>query len=288
MVALADFDGDGKLDVLIPQNREKKLAVVHGLGDGGFGTTSYTKTSRKPVLAIPADVDGDKHVDVVVSYFDHVQVFRGDGKAGFKALTPFRPGQAPEFPVVADIDRDGKNDLYLVLNDENKLLTYRGAGDGTFTAWYSGKACSSPSYPHGADYDGDGVPDLAYTCNDGEEHGIEVRLARDGGAEFATVGIPAHPIEMLASGDFTGDGAVDLISMGRPRGNSFVSELQLHAGDGKGAFITACAGSGGATLTDPISADVDGDRVVDLVTTYWSGREPGFVAAWPAPCLDRE
>ncbi len=279
MVAVADFDEDGKLDVVAPRTREKELSIIRGLGDGGFAKPTHVKTTRKPVLVTTAQVDGDAHADVVVSYFDHVQVFLGDGKGGLKALTPFRPGQAPEFPVIADIDGDGKKDLYLVLNDESKLLTYRGAGDGTFASWYSGRACASPSYPQAADFDGDGRPDLAYTCSGG----VEVSLARNKGAEFTAVSVPASPIEALRIGDFTGDGAVDLISMGRGSSN-LISQVELHAGDGKGAFVSGCQGSGGATLTDPASLDADGDGRLDLVTAYWTGREPGYVALWSSPC----
>lgn len=283
MVDTADFDGDGTLDVVVPRHREKELAVHRGRGDGTFEKATITKTTRKASLLTATEVNGDERPDVVVSYFNYLQVFLGDGRGGFKALTPWQPGQAPEFPVLADLDGDGDRDLYIVLNDESKFLTYENAGDGTFASWFSGSSCDSPSYPHGADFDGDGTTDLAYTCGNASDSGIEVRLARHKGSEFITVAVAAHPIEMLEVGDFTGDGAPDIISMGRG-GSGYISTVQLHAGDGEGAFITACEGSGGATLTDPITLDADGDGIMDFATAYWSGREPGHVAVWRSPC----
>lgn len=283
MVAVADLDEDGRPDVIAPRYREKDLAIHRGDGDGGFLAASHVKVTRKPVQVTAADLNRDGHVDVVATYFAHLQVFLGDGKGGLRPLAAFAVGQAPDGPAVADLDGDGKPDLYLVLNDESTFLTLRGGGDGTFRPWFSGRSCGSPSYPQTADFDGDGTLDVAFSCNEGVEPVVEVRLARERGREFVTVKLPADPVEILRVGDFTGDGAPDVVSIGRTS-RGLTSHLRLHAGDGKGGFLLRCEDTVGAALGDPIALDADGDGRVDLASTRWPGREPGFVSLWLTTC----
>ncbi|MBI3418262.1 MAG: tandem-95 repeat protein, partial [Verrucomicrobia bacterium] len=65
--ALADFDGDGTLEICIPSWSSKKIHLVHGYGFEAFGwpvgplTRSAVKTS-----VVIGDVNGDGFVDVVL------------------------------------------------------------------------------------------------------------------------------------------------------------------------------------------------------------------------------
>jgi hypothetical protein len=207
-VAVGDYDGDGDPDLYVTNLGPNHL--LRNNGDGTFSDVteeSGSDDSRWSVAATFLDYDGDGALDLYVgNYVDYRlandklcrdtagrrdycgpdayngvgdRLFRSRGDGTFEdvslASMVGRPRGKGLGVVAADLDRDGRQDLY-VTNDGEPNFLWRNRGDGTFeeTALGSGCAVSGAGLPQAsmgvdaADYDGDGDLDLFVTHLTGE------------------------------------------------------------------------------------------------------------------------
>ena len=91
---------------------------------------------RQPSDVAIADVDGDRHADLVVGNGGSrdVSVLLGDGRGAFRAApgSPLAVGIAAHLVALGDFDRDGKTDLAITEHDRNDVLVLEGDGRGAF------------------------------------------------------------------------------------------------------------------------------------------------------------
>lgn len=119
-VAVADFDGDGKPDVVTDSWGENKIELLTGDGTGRLRTPGrYSPTGRRPYERLrTADFNGDGHPDIVTTNLDDgtVSILLGDGKGGFAPApgSPFPAGAKPWQVVVGDLNGDGNADLVVI------------------------------------------------------------------------------------------------------------------------------------------------------------------------------
>lgn len=167
--AIADFDGDGREDVMTARGGGSSpavLAVYRGDGAGGFGPPVITPV---PVLQATApgnlsetlataDFNLDGHRDVAVQANDGViAVGLGDGALNF-SVTSLDPGVIRDRGIaVGDFNVDGIPDL--AVPGGPFLTVWLGDGEGAFSA-QTLSAFSPPSIQT-ADFDQDGRPDFA-------------------------------------------------------------------------------------------------------------------------------
>lgn len=135
-----------------------------------------------PSSVTVADMNGDGHLDLVVSYWTEgtVGVLLGNGDGTFQPVVKYSSGDAHSWRVaVADVNEDGKLDI-VVLNTANQAGTVGvllGNDEGTFqpaVTYYTGDY-SIPEALAVGDVNGDGHPDIAVAnfghddcdCNDG-------------------------------------------------------------------------------------------------------------------------
>jgi hypothetical protein len=165
-IAVADVNGDGKLDLLATVSSSSSPASgvqVLLAGSSGSGAMYYVGPAYSaPVDIEVADVNADGKPDLLLSINssgNQIAVLLGTGGGGF-SNSPTYYNAASGYLAVADVNGDGKLDLLVTAPTGIKQLL--GQGDGTFgtATTYGTGAGNYPSDVAVADVNSDGKPDL--------------------------------------------------------------------------------------------------------------------------------
>jgi hypothetical protein len=212
-----------------------------------------------PSTIVATDLDGDGHVDLVVSNVNAatVSVFLGQGDGTFGSRTDYAAG-GPAYSVAqADLNRDGKTDVLVVHQGGSSFSVLPGGGDGSFGAPATYPAGGSPTFAVLGDLNGDGNADAVIH----EGYTYEIYLG-NGDGTFQT------PMQFTDSGggdpalaDVNGDNKLDL-AVG---GNAGAYSISVRLGNGDGTFGTATSLATGRFPLVVAVADVNDDSKPDLV-----------------------
>jgi hypothetical protein len=168
-VAVGDFNGDGKLDLVTANYAidycygctpiESDVRVLLGNGDGTFQAARSFAAGDRPVSVAVGDFNGDGRADLAVAdYYGGVSVLLGNGDGTFQAARGFAAGTYPSSVAVGDFDGDGLPDLAVANAQSNTVSVLLGNGDGSFQAARSFAAGISPQAVAVGDFNGDGLP----------------------------------------------------------------------------------------------------------------------------------
>jgi hypothetical protein len=267
-VAAADFNGDGKLDLAVANNRDGNVSVLLGKGDGTFGAAVNYGAGTGPNSVIAGDFNGDGRMDLAVSnaQSNNVSILLGNGNGTFQAAVNYAAGTTPRQVISGDFNGDGKIDLAVAdqANDSRglKVSVLIGNGDGTFRPSVGYQAENALSIATG-DMNGDGILDLV--VGNGSGGSIQVLLGKGDGTFLRPIASSSFQnITALQLGDFNGDGHLD-VAMG----------LTIQLGNGDGT-LQAPVGAGYVDSGDGVVvADLNGDGKVDIITT---GSDAGHIA----------
>jgi hypothetical protein len=217
-LAVADFNGDGHLDVAETNGGEGKnpnVMVFFGTGKGTFG-----KPMTYPVPGLPAgiaagDLNGDHHPDIAIANGGFVSILLNTGNGHFSKQIRYSAAGGETLDIVtADLRNDGRQDL-VVANLSRGMVVLLNNGNGTFgkpTVYVATcHNCEGPEACVAADFNLDGNLDVACATNLGDSY----FFYGDGTGKFG----PAIPINdtinfnggfSIAAADFNNDGAPDL------------------------------------------------------------------------------
>ena len=273
-VRLADFTGDGVIDLVVACRRGGAVLFERGFGDGTFGApfpiALPCATEASPVSIAVGDLDGDSLLDLAIAdeTASQVVVALGTGVEPFFRFTAGScspVGARPSAIAIADVDRDGWLDVVTANPDDDSvsvMLALPGSGGAFSPATRFSTGPRPGSQPAGivlADVDGDGYTDVVTT--DRGSHTLSV-LAGDGSGGFAapsmrTVG--EAPVAATAV-DVDRDGHLDVIVV-----NSQSNAISVLLARERKLVAASPLKLG----VDPVAAamgDLDGDGAIDLVT----------------------
>lgn len=256
--AAGDFTSDGHPDVIIPRDGRNGL-LLRNDGRGHF--TAEETSAIEPGAAVTGDVDGDGKLDLVhARASQRLVIERGDGNGRFASqLMTF---WSPVTAALEDLDGDGRADLIAMFDRMGELFVYRSPIDLKATTRVpAGEA-------HGVtpgDFNGDGAIDLAVLSRTGTLRESAPRVLvflGDGNGKLvrsADVLIGAFETESLATADFNGDGALDLVVAADE------SRVGLVLGRGDGTFDTPSILQARRYTVLNSAVDLNGDGIDELI-----------------------
>jgi len=111
-VALADLDGDGKLD-LVTTGSSVSVSVRLGTGNGAFGAPRQFGITAPGQRLVVADWNGDGHPDVALTESGPpaIELLLGDGHGGLAPRTALPVSTPPFWIAAGDMNRDQRVDL---------------------------------------------------------------------------------------------------------------------------------------------------------------------------------
>lgn len=229
-VALGDFDGDARLDI-VASGRPMQWLRQDPLQTGRFLAPQPLDAGHWVFEVAAADLDGDGRADLTAGGGERLSVLlqTADGFAA-PALVGTTAGSATvDHVAAADLEGDGRSDLLFVygpneegdvLASEAALLLRDGAGALFQPLVRGGAAHAGLNGAALGDLDGDGRLDLARGGFWPEGAGVvrqQVIVHRQSVPPAlqlaATIDMPAA-IEPVAVADVTGDGRPDLLALG--------------------------------------------------------------------------
>jgi hypothetical protein len=234
-VAVGDVDCDGLEDVALLGS--SRLRLFRNAGDGTFADVTAT-TGLPTALELAGtglvffDADNDGDPDLWVAGIRGQRFFRNDGcrrLTDATATAGIGPSVWASMPLVADYDRDGLLDVYVVRMGDHETgapqpswearngvpdSLYRNLGNGTFADVSRAAGIRDTGWGlSGAwgDYDDDAWPDVYV----GNEFGIGTLWHNERNGTFREVGRAAGAHERsavmgVAWGDYDNDGRLDL------------------------------------------------------------------------------
>ena len=273
-IALADFNGDGDLDVAISLSGaaggDAGISVVMTDGLGGFDQDQPFSPGFGAYGLAAGDLNSDTFQDLAVAGIfgsgstPQVRIFLGNGAGVLTAATPSNILSASGFPVAivtGNFNGDANLDL-AVANSQGGILVYLGDGTiGTGTGFGAAQTIASSSHnPRdliATDFDGDGDIDLATPS--------AVYLGAGNGTFSLSDSLGGG--KSLAAGDLNNDGDLDVTVVLASSGSD-VLDTWIGAGDGTFTFGARTTLQTTAQVSVKIAvADMDADGFADVVAS---------------------
>lgn len=276
---VADFDGDGRNDILLangrtleaPSSQTSGLLLYRNLGAGEFRETAAQSGLGSPGWAqatCAADFDDDGDRDVLVTYYGNNRLYRNTG-GKFEDIT-----KASGLPVTGkrwgtgcawvDYDRDGRLDLFVANYVDFDIATAQKPGAGPDCIWK-------------------GLPVFCGPL--GLKKALNVLYRNRGDGTFEDVSIRAGILKPggryglgVAAADFNNDGWPDIYVacdqtpslLYENRRDGTFNERGVEAGVAYNSDGRMQSGMGVAV------ADVDGNGFLDIARTNFSGDLPSL------------
>ncbi|CAF2184590.1 unnamed protein product [Rotaria magnacalcarata] len=219
-IAIADFDNDGRNDVVASNANKNRICILLRDKTEPFGeqVTFSTGNNSNPYAVVVSDFNNDNKLDIAVanSQANNIGIFLGYGNGSFANQYKYDTG-ASSIPIAiatGDFNNDKQVDTVVANSNKNTICIFLGYGNGNFTLLkcYSTGLGSEPSFIVVGDLNKNNQTDLVVT-NKGINNLLV--LYGVGNGTFATpilysLGYDSSPVS-AAIEDFNNDSWLDIV-----------------------------------------------------------------------------
>jgi len=274
-IATADFNGDGKPDLVAGNYNSGNVSVYLNTSSGGtvsLATKVDFATGAAPYGITVNDMDMDGKPDIIVANANSntVSVLRNTGSISTVAFTKLdlNAGSYPMYVRVADLDEDGKPDIVTINQVSGAVSIYRNisfAGTLSFASRIDLNLNLNAGMSIG-DIDGDGKIDILLSKRDASGYEVLRNTSTTGNISFAagnSLLLDPAGVTGFTLHDFNGDNKVD-IAVGSD-GYNVISVIPNNSTPGSFQYGTKTLLSPGNSPQEMTSGDLDGDGRPDLL-----------------------
>ena len=295
---VADFNGDGKLDVATLSVPGSSVTILLGNGDGTFQSAMTFSVGAQlqafPWAIVAGDFNSDGKTDLAVAVPGcaeigcytpgSVAILLGNGDGTFQTPVYSPTDYGPISIVAADFNGDGRLDLaignFAAVQNGNlsnpTVAVLLGNGDGTFQPFVEFPMPASRDLIVG-DFNGDGIVDLA---TDDGFNSADILLGNGDGTfqPYLSSTVGTLP-QGIATADVNSDGKLDLL-LPNTCGNAgdgcndyggVPGSVSVLLGNGDGTFQPHVEYTVGISPASVAIVDFNGDGKLDLVIGTWCG-----------------
>ena len=285
-----DFDGDGDIDLCTPDYTGMTETILDNDGNGHYSIHQQI-TLETPAFSWVDDIDGDGHLDILVTHWDEEADTPSQNPAKFTPLlnngdgTFFvgpstMIGNQPRCGASADLNGDGIKDVLVANYWSSTISIILGLGKRQWADEIQIQLTGQPRYLVVGDFDDDEAIRAARASYEESEDSMWV-FHNDGNASFsleATRQTNATP-HSVDTGDIDLDGDLDIIVTHVGSGQ----QLLFH-NEGNGLFPTSQSLTMTGGPAEVKFADVDGDGYLDVVSGNVNNAQRGASVLMQGTC----
>ena len=265
---VADFDGDGKTDLVVtrlyPNLNYQKYWFVLNTSNNSFSATQWGHSepiSQDFDIPVLEDFDGDGKTDIGVFRKHFVEppapTYFYILRSSDATMQAIQWGSSRDFEMSQDYDGDSKADVAIARNISYGLVWYIfGSRAGYYIEFVSGGF----NRPVKGDYDGDGKADIAAAGSDNSgRQFIYIKRSSTGRESITQFG--NGNVDYVVPGDYDGDKKTD-IAVWRGKGETYAGMWYwIRSSDGNWGAVQL--GTGTEIYDYPVPGDYDGDGTTD-------------------------
>jgi hypothetical protein len=241
-VAVADFNNDSRLDIVVADFWADRIDLFFGYGDGTFSDviTYSTGSYSGPVSVVVGDFNNDTQLDVAVtnSNTDNIGVFFGNGNGTFSSQTTFSTGNGSRSysMAIGDFNNDNQLDIAIANLGNNNFGVLLGCVNGTFFSqltYLTGDG-SQPQFIAVGDFNNDSRLDVVVANQATDNVAVFLGYASESflSAPAYSTGFSSQPTS-IAVGDFNNDTRLDIVVS-----NNGTDNVMVLFGSGYGTFVS--------------------------------------------------
>jgi hypothetical protein len=263
-VVIADFNGDGNLDIAVANQGDNTISIFSGDSLGNFVPFSKSPfvlpaNDKGPIAMVNAQFDnsGKPEIAVLNAASQTIAIFQASGDSTFDGTfaqlsgSPLATGSNPVAFAAGDLNADGFADFAIVNQSSNAVTILLNDGTGVFTQ-APGSPLQTASTPSGvaiADFTNDGLADIAVTNSGSSTLGVYANLSSGLFSPRIELTTPPGPLA-ITTATLTTTGLPDAILTSTSGSSNFLTVL----------LDPSTFASGGGTVQTPYP----GSEYVDL------------------------
>lgn len=221
LLFIGDVNGDGMADLTRGAMIDRQSFALQGLGVSKFGVTVFQRPAEIPRVTVVTDVNRDGVADIVTSqwYSGLISIRLGDNAGKFAEASRLAINADPITIAVGDIDRDGKHEILMVVENGLAAIYSQVRGDLSFIRTGSIFLPELPSFLAVIDQNRDGAPDII--GGDYLARRAFLLLGSRESKDFAAGGLVELPVAPRFE-DLNGDGRLEVLLLSQVGNQLFI------------------------------------------------------------------